>query len=51
MTKPTLTSEELDALATLMENKWFEVSEITGLDAVQCTTLLNKLIDMIGEEN
>jgi hypothetical protein len=49
MTKTTLTSDELDALATLMESKWFEVSEITGLDAGRCTALLNKLIDMIGE--
>ena len=49
MTKTTLTSDELDALATLMESKWFEVSAITGLDVGQCKTLLNKLIDMVDE--
>ena len=49
MTKTTLTSDELDALATLMESKWFEVSAITGLDGSQCSTLLNKLIAMEDE--
>jgi hypothetical protein len=46
MTKTTLTSDELDALATLMERKWFEVSAITGLNVSQCRTLLDKLIAM-----
>ena len=47
MTQTTLTSDELDALITLMESfSWFDLSEIIGLDVGQCKTLLNKLIDM-----
>ena len=50
MTKTTLTSDELDALVTLMESfSWFDLSETIGLDVGECKTLLNKLIDM-GDE-
>lgn len=51
MTKPTLTSDDLDALIKLMEKKWFELSETTGLDTIQCRTLLDKLYDMEDAED
>jgi helix-turn-helix protein len=50
MTKTNLTSDELDALVTLMESfSWYDLSETIGLDVGECKTLLNKLIDMSDE--
>jgi hypothetical protein len=44
MTKTTLTSDELDALITLVES-----FSLLDLSDIQCRTLLNKLIDMEKE--